>query len=804
MYKCLSFYYQPRPIWRRSLFPIHTHHRRENSYNLKESDTERFYRESQGNGMSASKTKKWTTKYEEQKILGNGGNADVFLVIDKNTHTEVALKSLRNRSEEKKIRFRNEIKIEHENAPCIQGILPVIDYDLEDFWYTMPIAIPVIKAIQKMDICSIIKGVIELSETLGQLHDKGIYHRDIKPSNIYHYGGRFSFGDFGLVDFPESEDLTQSDKGLGAIFTIAPEMKRNPKIADASKADVYSLAKTLWMFLSGDEKGFDGVYDYLDESHSLRFVSRFKNEHLVELDELLKDSTENNPDFRPNIHEFQERLLRWSAVSQNYEQSQLSDWQFLKKQLFGKYVPLSSTWRGRESIVSILSLVGSSRAYNHMLFSSGGGLDFSRAELAPESGCIYIYDTIGFCFVVKPNELVYEGFSDDYRWSYFLLNLENMDPIVHDNPNIGYENLVEDYPGHYVDGTYSQYGVYDYETGAKLPEGFKTVQRYNKGSFLIVLKNGPYNHISATYDGRHGLCSVHEFRQYMESLKKEFDRLMIDAANNSKLCDVTKEDLEQQILHLPVFEYNPFANKEKVLFDISVADNDISERRESFINSNFTKWSFKNKLLNSEAVDDKKARYCFQFIPPSNIVDYFGRNQKLLSMNGHIVEDIDPADVYYVYSRENAIRTLNNSEKAFDDILRAEGLYEEDDFHMYFQIELCRINKPSHLFTYEEIQELMRNADDRTSNRLVIDENGFAQIISTEEIGYTYPVYHESWDAGNNYVGKYSSLLTAKDDYVSSLQGWLLYLKTGRAHYIDYIRPQQDVEELINEIKTYY
>ena len=87
---------------------------------------------------------------------------------------------------------------------------------------------------------------------------------------------------------------------------------------------------------------------------------------------------------------------------------------------------------------------------------------------------------------------------------------------------------------------------------------------------------------------------------------------------------------------------------------------------------------------------------------------------------------------------------------------------------------------------------------------MVIDENGFAQIIGAEEIGYLYPVYHELWNAGNNYVGKYSSLDTVKDDYVSSLQGWLLYLKTGRAHYIDYVKPQQDIEELINEITTYY
>ena len=35
-------------------------------------------------------------------------------------------------------------------------------------------------------------------------------------------------------------------------------MKRNPKGADGSKADVYSLAKTLWMILSDDEKDLMG------------------------------------------------------------------------------------------------------------------------------------------------------------------------------------------------------------------------------------------------------------------------------------------------------------------------------------------------------------------------------------------------------------------------------------------------------------------------------------------------------------------------------------------------------------------
>lgn len=46
----------------------------------------------------------------------------------------------------------------------------------------------------------------------------------------------------------------------------------------------------------------------------MRYVSRFKDEHLVEIDELLKDSTNNDPNLRPDIHMFKERLLSWCEM----------------------------------------------------------------------------------------------------------------------------------------------------------------------------------------------------------------------------------------------------------------------------------------------------------------------------------------------------------------------------------------------------------------------------------------------------------------------------------------------------------
>lgn len=98
----------------------------------------------------------------------------------------------------------------------------------------------------------------------------------------------------------------------------------------------------------------------------------------------------------------------------------------------------------------------------------------------------------------------------------------------------------------------------------------------------------------------------------------------------------------------------------------------------------------------------------------------------------------------------------------------------------------------------------MRNADDRVNNQLVIDENGYAKVIKRDEFSYLYPVRHESWDSGNMYVGKYSRLSTLEDDYISSLQGWLLYLKTGSPKYMDCVRDNRNEEYLIQEIMTYY
>ena len=136
--------------------------------------------------------------------------------------------------------------------------------------------------------------------------------------------------------------------------------------------------------------------------------------------------------------------------------------------------------------------------------------------------------------------------------------------------------------------------------------------------------------------------------------------------------------------------------------------------------------------------------------------------------------------------------------------LRKEGLDGVSDYHTWFEIDFQRDGIPVYFFQKSEIEAAMRAADDRHYNQLVVDEEGSIRILSNHENGLLYPVQLEGWNAGNNYVGKYSKLSTLEENYRCCLYGWLQYLKTGKAQYVDYLPEKTEEDVLISEIKDFY
>lgn len=121
-----------------------------------------------------------------------------------------------------------------------------------DVWLVMPLAVPVLDAVNdSISPRDIVSGIHEVSDTMAGLHSRGISHRDLKPENLYRWRNHWVVGDFGIASFPGKAALTTGTSKLGPVHFIAPEMLHAPQRADGSAADVYSLAKTLWVLLSG-------------------------------------------------------------------------------------------------------------------------------------------------------------------------------------------------------------------------------------------------------------------------------------------------------------------------------------------------------------------------------------------------------------------------------------------------------------------------------------------------------------------------------------------------------------------------
>ena len=161
----------------------------------------------------------------------------------------------------------------------------------------MPLATPLIKCMNGKTPEQIVDVIISVSNILIELHSRDISHRDIKPANILVKDDIIFLCDFGLVEYPTKADITPSRKDVGPHWTIAPEMKRNPSLADGKSADVYSLAKTLWILLTKQEKGFEGQYSVESGIDLRKFIPSIYD---TPLDNLLHKSTDHEPSNRPS------------------------------------------------------------------------------------------------------------------------------------------------------------------------------------------------------------------------------------------------------------------------------------------------------------------------------------------------------------------------------------------------------------------------------------------------------------------------------------------------------------------------
>ena len=463
-------------------------------------------------------------------FLGGGGNGEVWECTNKKGELG-AIKLLKSVKPKPYARFLDETTVIEQNSD-IDGIIRMLDKhlpeDLNDSvpFYVMPVAKSAEKELKGKSIEDKIDAVLEVCQTLRELHERGISHRDIKPANLLIYKSRYSLADFGLVDYPDKKDVSFKNEEIGAKWTMAPEMRRESSKADGLKADIYSIAKTLWIILTENPKGFDGQYS----PESILELRRFyQNIYTTPIDRLLSACTDNDPNSRPSIDEFILILEEWKVLNEDFHERNQEQWLEIQQKLFPTAFPKRVIWEDINDIINVLKVLCTYDNLNHMFFPNGGGLDLEDARLSVEEGCIEL--DFQLIDIVKPKRLIFESFGYDPEWNYFRLELDELEPSgVYEteegeepyNKKYDYEAVSELYPGHYDKYDLVEHR-YDYQDmGYEIPENARQVTRWFRGSFVIFNKRSTYNLTPATYDGRHNKMDTEEFRSYIQRCVDHF------------------------------------------------------------------------------------------------------------------------------------------------------------------------------------------------------------------------------------------------------------------------------------------
>jgi serine/threonine protein kinase len=456
----------------------------------------------------------WTV----EERLGAGGNGEVWKATASDGQV-AALKVLSKVHYPAYKRFSDEISVMTQNPST--GIVPIIDYHLpadprdELAWYAMPIGTPLQTHLRTRSIEERVDAISQIAKTLASLHDQGIVHRDVKPANMLQLEGAPRLADFGLVSYPAKARVTKTKETVGPRATMAPEARRGIKHLDLKATDVYSLAKSLWILLSGNTAGFDGQYSG-DQSVSMRPYTGSLFIDPLEL--ALEQATAHEPARRPSMREFGQMLEEWLQISGNWDLRNLREWPSTIGRIFPTVVPTFASWAGKTDILKALRFIASEDGLNHMFIPSGGGLDLTdvvESRREPEGIELHSSSQV---LVLKPRELRFYHFVHSPRWSFFLLQTEPIEPIGVPGVSVddGQELLTELPSGEYADPMVWETGEWN---GQALPPGTRPISRFTNGSFAFFQKSSPYNLISETYDARHSRLQPDEFLAHVDALR---------------------------------------------------------------------------------------------------------------------------------------------------------------------------------------------------------------------------------------------------------------------------------------------
>ena len=200
-------------------------------------------------------------RYRIERLLGQGGMADVYRAVDTTDGTAVALKVVRSGDPGLAQRLATEAKalaaLQHE------GLVRLLDAGVHEGHAYLVMELvegPTLAARLRRGALSPARTAVlgrMLSGALAYVHERGIVHRDVKPANVLlGPGPRARLADFGIARLADAASLTATGTTLGTAAYMAPEQLEHHAVGPS--ADVWALGMILLECLTG-RRVFEGT-----------------------------------------------------------------------------------------------------------------------------------------------------------------------------------------------------------------------------------------------------------------------------------------------------------------------------------------------------------------------------------------------------------------------------------------------------------------------------------------------------------------------------------------------------------------
>lgn len=197
-------------------------------------------------------------RYQLQERIGMGGMSVVYRALDRDTHSIVAIKTLKAEycsDLEFVRRFQNEIKataeLQHPNIVEIfdQGEEDGMPYIVMEFieGITLKDYIIALQTLKWKDAFSVTSKVLS---AVACAHGHKVIHRDIKPQNIMITDeGQIKLTDFGIARVVSASTKQAKPDSAGSVHYLSPEQARGGLVDERS--DLYSIGIMLYEMVTG-------------------------------------------------------------------------------------------------------------------------------------------------------------------------------------------------------------------------------------------------------------------------------------------------------------------------------------------------------------------------------------------------------------------------------------------------------------------------------------------------------------------------------------------------------------------------